>query len=180
MPKLGAPPITEPPTAGTEVIDANDLVRNALEIWNRRGAFPDVELATALQPDVGAVEVNRRWIVRAIRILIDNAVHWIAGCPERRVTILTRRRGRMVEIECADTGCGFAPDVLERVRRREQVTTRSGKGIGLQNVAKLALVYGGNLEVSNREDGGTGAIVRISLPVAVRAAFADMGAENGR
>lgn len=64
-----------------------------------------------------------------------------------------------------DTGCGFPPEVLEKLNAQEPLTHDSRPHIGIMNIQqRLQLLYNSDYELSfsNRESGG--AVIRIRLP----------------
>jgi hypothetical protein len=82
-------------------------------------------------------------------------------------------------IEVHDSGPGFPaqflPHAFERFGRPDSGRARGdgGAGLGLAIVAAIALAHGGRATAANRRKGG--AVVRLNLPDAVRAAPADAG-----
>ncbi len=97
---------------------------------------------------------------QALGNLVDNALRHGAG-----EIVLRARRGAMdgaVELEVADHGPGFDPDLanraFERFARGDAARTRGGTGLGLAIVRAIAEAHGGRAEIV---DSTT---VRLSLP----------------
>jgi two-component system, OmpR family, sensor kinase len=71
-----------------------------------------------------------------------------------------------VELEVADQGPGFSPDLadraFERFARGDAARTRGGTGLGLAIVRAIAVAHGGRAEIVS--DGDRGATVRLWLP----------------
>ncbi|HYW14396.1 MAG TPA: GAF domain-containing protein [Longimicrobium sp.] len=176
--EMSAPPVLVQADEEMEVISASDLARQAVETWNQREAVTGVNLTVALQPGEDRIYVNRQWMLRALGILIDNAVKAVAHSKHRDVVVSTRRIGATIEIDCADTGCGIPPEIVARLSR-QLVSTRpagEGMGIGLINAQNILLTYGGEVQHSSRSDGRSGTIARISLPVATEAQLSHLHA----
>jgi two-component system OmpR family sensor kinase len=105
------------------------------------------------------VEADDLRLRQALGNLVDNAMRYGEG------EIVLRSRGNGgVELEVADEGPGFAPDIaqraFERFARGDVARTRGGTGLGLAIVKAIAEAHGGRAEIVQ----GDGAIVRIWLP----------------
>jgi two-component system, OmpR family, sensor kinase len=106
---------------------------------------------------------------QALGNLVDNALRHGAG-----EIVLRARRNEQdggVELEVADQGPGFDPDLadraFERFARGDAARTRGGTGLGLAIVRAIAEAHGGRAEIAN--GGEPGATVRLWLPRADRA-----------
>jgi nitrogen fixation/metabolism regulation signal transduction histidine kinase len=66
----------------------------------------------------------------------------------------------------SDNGHGFDEEMLARVFEPYVTSKPRGTGLGLAIVKKIAEEHGGNIEVSNKPEGG--AYVRVVIPVAAR------------
>jgi two-component system, OmpR family, sensor kinase len=106
------------------------------------------------------VEADELRLRQALGNLVDNALRHGAGD-----IVLRARRSAMdgaVELEVADHGPGFDPDLagraFERFARGDAARTRGGTGLGLAIVRAVAEGHGGRAEIV---DSTT---VRLSLP----------------
>ena len=98
-------------------------------------------------------------IARAVRNLVGNSIrHNPQGCV---VTVGMRWEGSFCRLTVADTGSGFPPPVLERLRRPHEDALPS-HGLGLAIVRQVAAAHGGTVYFSNP---GTGALAVLTLPV---------------
>ncbi len=93
--------------------------------------------------------------------LLANAAHAIDG--PGRITIRTRCEENAVRIEVEDTGCGIAPEHLERVFEPFFTTKDVGAGTGLGLAISYGIVeqHGGSFDVSSRVGEGSTFTVRI-------------------
>jgi len=73
------------------------------------------------------------------------------------------RAGRHVVLEVADTGCGMAPDVLNRIFDPFFSTKFMGRGLGLSALMGILRGHGGSMLVSS--EPGRGSSFRLFLPV---------------
>lgn len=136
---------------------------------------------------VAMVDVER--ITQAMLQLVQNAVTHAGGA----VTVASRRAGDRVELVVQDAGPGV-PDahkeaVFERFRRVETGRGRTGSGLGLSIVRRIAEAHGGTARVDDALGGGAAFVVVLPIDeaaVAAAAADAPPGAsatvvdENGR
>jgi two-component system OmpR family sensor kinase len=97
---------------------------------------------------------------QALGNLVDNAVRHGAG----DITLSARARGDAVEIDVADEGPGFGPDLaaraFERFARSSESRSGDGAGLGLAIVQAIAEGHGGRAEIV---DDASGTTVRIVL-----------------
>jgi signal transduction histidine kinase/ActR/RegA family two-component response regulator len=102
--------------------------------------------------------------------LLSNAVKFTP--PDGHVTLVTRERGSVYEIEIHDTGGGIAPEFLphafDRFRQADGSTTREhgGLGLGLSIVRDLTELHGGAVHVTSA-GLGRGATFTVQLPALV-------------
>jgi two-component system NtrC family sensor kinase len=71
-------------------------------------------------------------------------------------------RGGIAEIRATDTGCGIAPEHVERIFDPFFTTKRDGTGLGLSTSYGIVERHGGELEVESAV--GRGTTIRIRLP----------------
>ena len=110
------------------------------------------------------IEADDFRLRQALGNLVDNALRHGSGD-----VVLRARRSETdggLELEVADQGPGFAPDLadraFERFARGDAARTRGGTGLGLAIVRAIAEAHGGRAEIV--ADGARGATVRLWLP----------------
>jgi signal transduction histidine kinase len=98
---------------------------------------------------------------QALGNLVDNALRYGDG----DVVLRSRAVGDAAELEVADSGRGFPPELqdraFERFTRGDSARTRGGTGLGLAIVRAIAEAHGGSASIVSDAPGAT---VRISLP----------------
>jgi two-component system, OmpR family, sensor kinase len=110
------------------------------------------------------VEADDFRLRQALGNLVDNALRHGAG----EVVLRARRSDQDggVELEVADDGPGFDPELagraFERFARGDAARTRGGTGLGLAIVRAIAEAHGGAAEIVT--NGKRGATVRLWLP----------------
>jgi two-component system sensor histidine kinase HydH len=81
---------------------------------------------------------------------------------ELRVTARNGSQEGSTEITVQDTGCGMAPEVLERAFDPYFTSKPRGTGLGLAIVYRIIDEHGGNVWISSKENQGT--TVTMTLP----------------
>jgi two-component system, OmpR family, sensor kinase len=144
-------------------------VRPLLEGVSARFGDRALEHGRELRVDGGdgiRIEADDFRLRQALGNLVDNALRHGAGDVVLRARRSESDRG--VELEVADDGPGFAPDLadraFERFARGDAARTRGGTGLGLAIVRAIAEAHGGRADIV--ADGDTGATVRLWLPSA--------------
>jgi signal transduction histidine kinase len=98
---------------------------------------------------------------QALGNLVDNALRYGDG----DVVLRSRAVDDAAELEVADSGRGFPPELqeraFERFTRGDSARTRGGTGLGLAIVRAIAEAHGGTASIVPDAPGAT---VRISLP----------------
>jgi len=113
------------------------------------------------QVDAYAGELNQVWTN-----LVDNAVDAMDG--QGILTVRTRQAGDWVVVEIADTGSGMPAEVAARAFEPFFTTKDVGRGTGLGlDIARRIVVerHGGLIDIDDPADGGTGTVMRVSLPL---------------
>ncbi len=141
----------------------------------------DRTLGDAIQVDMQRAD-DTTWLVRSDRHQLENAVLNLAVNARDamngrgRMTIATAgvtlaenavgtcRAGDYVALSVADTGCGMAPDMLDRVFEPFFTTKPAGKGTGLGLSQVFAFVRQADGVVGIASTVGTGTTVTLYLP----------------
>ena len=141
-------------------VDLDDLV---LEECRRAKAHSSVDIdATAVSG--GQIEGDGELLARALRNLLDNAVHH----ARTTVRVSLREDAGMVTVAIADDGPGIASEhhasIFERFARGDDVRARSdgGTGLGLAITREIITAHNGRIRI---EDTQAGARFVITLPM---------------
>ena len=100
------------------------------------------------------------------QIVVNIGLNAIQAMPDSgQLRISSRREAQLVILEFADTGCGIAPDIIEKIYDPFFTTKEVGQGTGLGLAVSYALIrkMGGSIEVDSAP--GRGSLFRISLPI---------------
>lgn len=122
--------------------------------------------------DIGAeqmadahVNANEADVCTAVRNLVTNAIRYTPDGGQ--VDLRVRKHDDMAWIDVIDTGPGIAEELVSRVFDRffRANAHVEGSGLGLSIVKALATKYGGVAIICNRNDGRSGIVASIGLPL---------------
>jgi signal transduction histidine kinase len=147
-------------------IDLNETVGEVLEFLTAQASTHDVTLRRLLAPESPHIRGNRIQLQQVILNLVLNGMESIAGAPNgrREVTTRTLLNGASAEVSIADSGPGIPSDKLKDVFEPFFTTKESGMGMGLSIARTIVEAHGGRIWAENQ--GGRGAVFRLSLPLA--------------
>ena len=148
----------------------NEVV-SELGVILQRTLGVDITLSCVLEPELGAVEVDRDQLAQVILNLALNARD---AMPEGGLLMIATRNvdegsGPQVAIEVADTGCGMSEEVRQRIFEPFFTTKPVGVGTGLGLATAYGVVRqsGGVIDVAT--EPGVGSVFRVLLPQAAPA-----------
>jgi two-component system sensor histidine kinase SenX3 len=160
------------PLSHAEVIDVEDLVRDATDRTRLPAGAAGIDLVSSVEPALH-VYGDREQLVSALKNLIDNA---LAYSPSRtRVAVAAKKVADRVEISVSDQGIGIpARDIdriFERFYRVDPARSRAtgGTGLGLSIVKHVCANHGGEVDVWSVE--GAGSTFTLRLPAQLGASL---------
>ncbi|HEY3348067.1 MAG TPA: PocR ligand-binding domain-containing protein [Nitrospirota bacterium] len=125
-------------------------------------------LESGISTDLPKLEIDRRYMDRAVSNLLQNAINY---APAGGVITVTARRGKSesvpaVIISVKDTGPGISIEeqgrIFEKYYRSPKTSGIAGTGLGLVIARTVVEAHGGRVEVQSEE--GKGSTFRIILP----------------
>ena len=154
--------------------DLNSLIRATFKMVRHELARTQIELVEDLAENLPRVAVDKTQIQQVFVNLLMNAVHAMetggtltVRTRLRQVTRSTQTEGsrggnhlwpgeNVVAAEVEDTGPGIPPENLARIFDPFFTTkpTGVGTGLGLPVSKKIVEVHGGQIEVTNKPEGG--------------------------
>jgi signal transduction histidine kinase len=126
-----------------------------------REFIADWEVAVRFQAPAFPVRahIHKGTFMDALYLLLHNAGHFGGGA---RVDVTVKQEGEHAVVSILDQGPGFTPEAMQRARDLFYTTKPTALGLGIPFARKIIEGFGGNLEISNRPEGG--ASVRLVLP----------------
>lgn len=112
-------------------------------------------------PETIMIHADVRWMSEALSNIIKNSIeHTPQG---GKITIRASADNLAVILTIADTGCGIAPEKLERIFERFSNVSPSPEstGIGLSLSREIILLHQGKIDVASRLNEGTVFTVRL-------------------
>ncbi len=150
------------------------IVKEALKLL--RASLPTtIEIKTAIDAECGLVLSDPTQIHQVLMNLCTNAYHamrdqgGVLGVTLKPVEIKEEDTGRFVglgpgrylRMEVSDTGCGMAPELIEKIFEPYFTTKKKGEGtgLGLSVVHGIVISHGGHISVYSEPGQGTTFII---------------------
>lgn len=126
-----------------------------------REFIADWEVAVRFQAPAFPVRahIHKATFMDALYLLLHNAGHFGGG---ERVDVTVEQDGEHAAVSILDQGPGFSDEAMKRAKELFYTTRPTALGLGIPFARKIIEGFGGNLEISNRPEGG--ASVRLVLP----------------
>jgi len=160
-------------------IEAEMLVREALEVTSGLFADGDVWCLADIGDDVGAIEGDRPRLLQVLINLISNASKFT---PKGSVTVGVHPHEDGVIFSVTDTGVGVPEDERESIfdkfrQARDTLTDKPrGTGLGLPICRHIVEHHGGRIWVEAGPDGGS----RFAFTLPARSTRAQMDEDSAR
>jgi signal transduction histidine kinase len=140
------------------------LVEGILHLYRKLAGEKHVLLKNDLDPGLMAY-ADKDMIQVVLRNLVSNSIKFCR--PGDTITISARHTGRSVEICVADTGVGIKNDILEKIRRKESITTygtakEKGTGLGILLCREFTEANGGGFRIDS--EWGKGSCFYFTIP----------------
>jgi two-component system, LuxR family, sensor kinase FixL len=153
----------------TQVVDMNDVIRDAVALTQAKLKRHGVKLVTGLADGMAPVAADPLQLQQVLMNLVTNAVDAMDGVADRarELTITSGADGTdQALVEVRDTGPGFDAAGAERLFESFYTTKTGGMGMGLAICRSIIAAHGGRLWAAPNEPHG--AVFRFALPTKVR------------
>jgi signal transduction histidine kinase len=145
-------------------IDMGALVRDIASDFKAQAGAREINLALAIQPNLGSIRGDDRRIRQSLEHLIENAINYVG--PKGRVLVHGDGNQNGVRIVVSDNGPGIAakmqPRIFDTFSRFGRQSDGRSSGLGLPLVRQFVEAHGGSVTLVS--EPGQGTIVTISLP----------------
>jgi len=144
-----------------EAVNINKLLLETVSFLENEAQDHNILIAKNFQNDLPTTMTDGQQLQQVFLNVIDNALDAVG--KEGRIDISTKLNGANLIVHFEDSGPGIEPEVMPKIFSPFFTTKGRGKGTGLG----LAICYnimqklGGEINVKNREEGGTDFIVTL-------------------
>jgi len=146
-----------------EQIVLDNVVDRTLQLVSGQSLFHNIRIAIDYEEPKPEVFVDPAQLQQVVLNLIVNAAEAMGG--KGTLTLATRSvdDGTAAQIEVADSGCGIAPENLERLFEPFFTTKEAGKGTGLGLSISRSIVesHHGTIWAESEASGGTRFFIRL-------------------
>ncbi|HEX4797689.1 MAG TPA: ATP-binding protein [Burkholderiales bacterium] len=145
-------------------LDLNRLIAEVLALYEQSGT----RIQANLQRGIPRVRGDPDRLRQVIHNLLQNAQDALSGSSDPKIEVSTEHSGGQVWLRISDNGCGFPEAIIDGAFEPYVTTKPKGTGLGLAIVKRIIDEHHGTIRIENRteREGGRGAAVRISLPLA--------------
>ena len=126
-------------------------IANMLHQDHRAGK--QLSLTINCAPDAQTAIFDRDQMRQVLWNLMLNALQSMPDGGE--LSVLTRRHREKITVSIADTGCGIAPEFLEKVAKPFVTSRSGGTGLGLAIVQRILVQHGAQLGIVSHPGVGT-------------------------
>ncbi len=144
-------------------VNLNDVVRDALKLFEPRFGGLNIKVETALDSHLQPVDADPDLLHRALQNLILNAMD--AMPSGGKITMRTIQRESSAVVEVTDTGTGLTHEECERLFTPYYTTKQHGTGLGLAITQSVVSDHHGKISVESAPAHGT--TFRIELPMRI-------------
>lgn len=151
-------------TAATSTVDAVEIARSRIEMWESLASERNISFVVE-----GAQHAECAAIDGALEQIIDNFIDNALGvAPDgSTIKIIVSRESAHINVDVMDEGPGLTEEqrglAFERFWRGKHTENAPGTGLGLAIVRQLAVASGGTTELLPRNDGKQGLVARVTL-----------------
>jgi len=153
---------------GHEVIAPAELLDRLVPRLALRAQQAGMELIVSPVDCQASARVDLSLVDQILSNLVDNAIKYAGGAPDRRIHLDVAPAGRWLAVTVRDHGPGLHPRVIRRLFRpfsksaQDAAQSAPGVGLGLALSRRLARAMGGDLRL--HENGSVGACFALTIP----------------
>ena len=152
-----------------EHVDLGDVVDAVTEEYLPHIESQGLDLTSDVTHGLSAY-ADPRALEGSLVSFLENALKYTPDdAADRSLEVILARRGEQAVLEVRDHGVGIPADELDKIftdfYRASNAGEVRGAGIGLSIVDHFARSHDGKVEALPRADGGTGTIMRLTLPL---------------
>jgi len=151
-------------------VNLNGLLLETLELIKHQPNYGELEVVAKLNESIPDINGDPAALRQVFMNLMINACHAIKDGGRVEISTTHSDKDRTVFVQVADTGCGIAPEVIDRIWDPFFTTKEVGKGIGLGLALSYNIVKRHGGEISVKSVVGGGSQFTVCLPVCTETA----------
>ena len=168
--------LARPAALNLEPTNLNEVLTQALELYEEQAATQGVKVAREFDPDLPFCNADRKRLHRCISNLLANAIQAMAkggdlavhtslvsDVPAAASPSAGAPPDAMIRVTIADTGQGIQPDRLSSIFDPFYTTKEKGLGLGMAITHRIVEDHTGTIDVQSQV--GLGTTFTIHLPV---------------
>jgi signal transduction histidine kinase len=132
-----------------------DIIQRLAAAFQHQAEQNQIELKTAVDTDLPAVNIDPERMQQALGNLVSNAIRYTPAGGE--ILLSARREDGHIQIEVKDTGSGIPSDMLphifDRFFRGDDSRQEGGSGLGLAIARSIAELEGGKITATSQGPG---------------------------
>jgi two-component system OmpR family sensor kinase/two-component system sensor histidine kinase BaeS len=150
-----------------EPVDFSILAAETVASFRPQAEAAGVDLNVMVAEEMPLLEIDPVRMREVLTNLIANALRYTPAGGKIQITGQPNPTSGQVVISVSDTGPGIPLETLPHIFDRFYKSGDShGTGLGLAIARNLVVAHGGEIVAQNNEAPGSGATIRISLPLA--------------
>jgi two-component system NtrC family sensor kinase len=148
--------------------DVHELIDGVIvDLLGPEMKVSNVEVVRRYDRSLPRMTTDGNQLQQVVLNIVNNAIDSLRGEPGV-ITISTNRRRNKIAISIRDTGCGIAPELIDKLFMPFFTTKEVGKGTGLGLSVSYGIVkgLGGDIEVDSTV--GEGSTFTLVLPIELK------------
>ncbi|MDH3975302.1 MAG: ATP-binding protein [Deltaproteobacteria bacterium] len=137
----------------------NGLVSSVISLVEKRAEQEDILISTKLADKLPDILIDSEQIRQALLNIVLNAIQSIK--EEGEIEVATGRENDLLYISVSDNGSGIAEENVARLFDPFFTTKDEGTGLGLSITFQIVRAHGGEIEVKQKESGGSAFIIKL-------------------
>lgn len=152
-------------------VKINEALNTTLSLIEKQALFHNIQVTRKFTEPLPPIMADLSQLQQVFMNIILNAVQAMDGTGELTLTTWFDTSAEKLSIEIADTGCGIAPELMDRIFDPFFTTKEIGQGTGLGLAIAYGIVtkYHGRMSVAS--EVGKGARFTIQFPIAAQELF---------
>ncbi len=140
-----------------EKMDIKEIILNVYDSNKLKAQKRDITID--LNIESAFIMANKEKITEVVNNLVDNAIKYTDDCGNVKIILSTDKDKAIFTVK--DTGCGIAPQYLNRIFERffrvknNKYLKVNGTGLGLTIVKNICNNYNADIHVKSEENVGT-------------------------